>query len=248
MSLSEFHDEQPNRTEGQYRPISGMSVLAFGLAILSLTAWMTVIMVSVSIAGIIVAVVALRRIATSDPPMLGKKLALVALFLSAICASGPTADYYTHRMLLRREAREFADYWFSLQLNRELKIASLMVRAPGSFFPNAPSPTEEGAAKSASMTRLDAFQSHPAVRAVAALGSKAQVRYYDTEKQEFIDGKETLRHVYAVTYDNNGVKTSFFIRLWMERKVPESKPVGFWTITMIEGGIRPLALGGQDKA
>src|SRR5512146_654113 len=99
MSVSEFPaDDRPDGSEVEYRPLCGLALVAFGLAVLSLSAWITMAMLCMSLITAVVAMVALRRIAASDPPMLGRKLALAALFLSVTSGVGVAVDWYTYRM------------------------------------------------------------------------------------------------------------------------------------------------------
>jgi hypothetical protein len=217
-------------------------MVAFGIALLSLSGWISWGMWFLSLIGVLVALIALRRIAHSDPPMLGRKLALAALFVSLVCAVGVAVEWHAYRLLIRQEAREFAEYWIDLQRQGDSTKAARLVRQPVIADGMANLTKTERAE-----TALKVYCNRPEVRALLALGGQAQIRYYDTESQEHDGTSDSVKQVFAVTYTKEGKKTTFFLRLEMERKVPSDKPVGVWVITSTESGIKPVALGGESK-
>ncbi len=241
-------DDRPKGEDTSYRPICALAIVALGFALLSLTAWLTMVMWCVALFAVVLAIVSLRRITRSDPPMLGRKVALLALFISLVCTVGPITDVYTNRFLVRSEAQTFAKYWFDMQLNRNVKVAQLLV-VPPMMAPSSPDEARYDSKQDMAARMREYYRNRPEVRALTALSGKAQVRYYDTESQSRADGNDYISQVYAVTYDKKGTKTTFFVRLDMERAVPADNPVGLWRITKLRGGIRPLALGGRgDEA
>ena len=74
------------------------------------------------------------------------------------------------------------------------------------------------------------------MRTLFALGTDANIRYYETDDEN----SDFVRQIYAVTYrDEAKQPTTFFIRLLMQRFVdPGSGRVG-WTMFSVEGGVRP---------
>ena len=75
-------------------------------------------------------------------------------------------------------------------------------------------------------------------RAIAAVASipSARIRYYDTEFQGHDEDGDVLRLLYAVTYEEAGRKTSFFVGLSMRRKVLAAAHVADWWIEGVKGG------------
>jgi hypothetical protein len=147
-------------------------------------------------------------------------------------------------MAIQREAQVYARAWFDLQRNHDITGAASMVQlVKGEMM--GPPPATEAEKQQLAGGIVNAYRSRPEVQAILALGDQAEVRYYDTENQVDTGYESTLRQVYAVTFDQEGNRTTFFIRLTLTRKVQEGKSVAQWQITDIEGGIKPIALGGS---
>jgi hypothetical protein len=96
------------------------------------------------------------------------------------------------------------------------------------FYRDSPRKAEE----------LRAFVQQPAVRALLALGDKAQVRYYDTLAHGQDEDDDWVQLVYAVTYDDDGVTTTFFVSVLVAR-VPLEDGRANWRYIGIQGGVRP---------
>ncbi len=83
---------------------------------------------------------------------------------------------------------------------------------------------------------MESFVAQPAIQALLTLGGKARICYYDTEFQGHDDEGDVLRLVYAVTYDEAGQKTSFFLGLSLRRRVLAAAHLVDWQIEGIKGG------------
>jgi hypothetical protein len=238
--------EQPEPEVEQYRPVSGLAVVALILGLFSLTAWVEPFLIFVAAVGALVGVAAIWQVAAGAPEMLGRKAAIVGLFLSIFVLVGVASKGYTHRALIRNEAKRFAGQWFEFLLDHQPEKAFAMTRESGV----EPEPlTIEGEAiappegpSAAGYARL------PEVHALLQLGDRAQVRYYQTELQTRKESGDEIQQVYAVTFDKDGTKTTFFVRLNMERSIDEKTGRASWQITSSRGGIKPVALGGSVGA
>jgi hypothetical protein len=83
------------------------------------------------------------------------------------------------------------------------------------------------------------------VRSLLALGPKAAVRYYETQKQGKLDGDDYLSQAYAVTYGEGSDRKTFFVRLRMRRFRMRKSARAAWQVVDVDGGIRPVADGGE---
>jgi hypothetical protein len=248
MGTSHPHLSEPNEPEvEQYRPLSALAVTALVLGLLSLTAWIEPFLVFLGIIGAVVGAAALWQIAQNTPEMLGRKAAIIGLFLSVFSLVCVSSNWFTHRTLVRNEAKHFARHWFELlqsdqpdkafDMTRDstIKPEPLMIDGDMTMPPGGPpEPPDEVYLRCAD------------VRTLLALGDRAQVRYYQTESQGPKSGGDEVTQVYAVTYDKGGQKTTFFVRLEMERLVNEETGTAYWQIANSQAGIKPLALGGQQ--
>ncbi|NUQ62885.1 MAG: hypothetical protein HUU20_10370 [Pirellulales bacterium] len=245
--ISHAHlSEQPEEEIQPYRPVSGLAVAALVLGLLSLAAWIEPFLAVVSAIGILVGFGALRQIAGNASEMIGRKAALAGLCLSFFSLIGATAAWYTYRVMVRHEAKQFAQQWFDLVFSKQTHKAFDMT-SDATSPPPAP-PMVEGApplpAARSQPPGHEVYAGRDDVRALAAVGNRAQARYYQTEVQRRKDGGDELQQVYAVTYDNDGTKTTFFVRLKLERLIDEKKRSAYWQLKSSEAGIKPVALGG----
>lgn len=241
MHWSEQHEPEVE----QYRPLSGLAVAALILGLLSLAAWIEPFLLFVAAAGMIAAAAALWQVARNAPEMIGRTAALAGLFLSIFSLVGVSANAYTYRTLIREEAVHFAQRWFESLQNGQTDRAFAMTRdstvkpepaKEGSpeMPPDAPPPPSAGA-----------YAERPEVRSLVALGDRAQVRYYQTELQLRKETGVEIKQVYAVTFDKDGAKTTFFVRLDMERLASPESGKASWQILGSRGGVKPLAMGGE---
>ena len=84
-----------------YQALSALAVIAVILGLVSALAILSPALWILPLAALVAAVVALRRIATADPPMVGRKAALLGLFLGVPLAAG----YLTRRFGERARGR-----------------------------------------------------------------------------------------------------------------------------------------------
>jgi len=91
------------------------------------------------------------------------------------------------------------------------------------------------------------FVNMPTIRALLALGQQAKIRYYDTERQWSGLDEEFVEDVYAVTYEENHSRKTFFVRLALRRVPVRRAGESFWRVELAQGGVRPVALGGTQK-
>ena len=76
------------------------------------------------------------------------------------------------------------------------------------------------------------------MRTLLALGPKAQVRFYQTADADREDDNDLVNQFYAVTYEEEGERKSFFVLVRMMRQKLGSGQAG-WRILAAEGGVRP---------
>jgi hypothetical protein len=230
-----------------YHAVSGLAIaglllgLLAPLALVSQAAWV------LAIAGVVVNVVALRRIAAMAPALVGRKAALVGLTLSAIFFAAVPAGWVWCRRLVREEARQSAAIWFDYLRAGQPHKAYELTLSPGSrdrlddtLWDLFREDTEE-------WIELDRFIRRPEIRTLIALRDKATVRYYDTESQWSDRDVDHVYQTYAVTFpESEGLKT-FFIGLLMDRAVDPGTGHAYWQIGRVIGGVRPKWLGGSGE-
>ena len=228
----------------EYRAVSGLALAGLGVGILSPLAMAHPLLWIAPAAGIVLSVAAFRRISRDTRALIGRKAAFAGLTLSVLFGAIAPADWFTYRHLIDREAERFALQWFDFLRQGEVLKSYQLQEAPGVRRPLDDRLWEHYLPGSQDRMLLQDYAGRAEVRSLLALGRKALVRYYDTEGQTRADGADEVKQVYAVTTETMGRKTSYFLRLSMRRYPDPPTGRAYWKVVNIDGGIRPLALGG----
>jgi hypothetical protein len=228
-----------------YRAVSGLAVAGLLLGLLAPLAVVIQPMWLAAIAGVVINVVALRRIAAGAPALVGRKAALVGLTLSAIFFAALPANWLTYRWLLRDEARKCAAIWFDYLRDGQPHKAYQLTMGPPIRDRQDDDLWEFFREGSEARTMLDGFIRRPGIGALVALKDKATVRYYATESQWSEKEADRVYQTYAVTYpDSEGLKT-FFVGLVLDRSTDARTGHSYWQVSGISGGAKPKWLGGS---
>jgi hypothetical protein len=231
----------------QYRAISGMAIAACAIGAASPAAFYSPLAWVLPMAGVVVGVMALRRIRAEAPALLGRKPALVGLTLSLIVLGAAPVELLAYRRMLQREARQFGSIFFEHLRNDEPHKAYQLTLYAQQRQPLRESFRESYPEGSDAEEKLVAFVSKPEIRAVLALGKNAEIRYYDTESYRTDEGIDGIEIVYAVTYRSDGEPRSFFITAWLARMPSLDVGRSFWMVKRLIGGGKPSALGGEPR-
>jgi len=242
-----FHTpEEPDVVE--YRAISGLAVTALGLGLAASIAFSSPVAWIFPLIGVVVSLIALGRVEHHAPALLGRKAALAGLALSLLFGVAAPTSWLVYRWELRNEARRFGAFWFDFLLNNEPHKAFQLAESPQSRQPLDDAIWEFYPKGSESRDRLERFLREPAVRTLLALGKRAMVRYYDTERQyRDPSGREMVYQTYAVTFSSQRESTSFFVGLEMDRFRVPAMGRAYWRVINVSGGVKPTALGGSGK-
>lgn len=231
----------------QYRAISGLAAGALALGLIAPIAFAAPALWVVPILGVASSVLALRRVASYAPALLGRKAALAGLALSVLFGVAAPTSWLVYRWELRNEARRFGAFWFDFLLKNEPHKALQLTENHQLRQPLDDSLWEFYPKGSESRTRLEQFLHDKTVRTLLALGDKAIVRYYDTERHGKDIGRDTVLQTYAVTFQSEGEPTTFFVALEMDRFPVPATGRAYWRVANVSAGIKPVALGGSGK-
>ncbi len=205
-------------TVDEYRAISGWAIAALILGLLSPLALVEVWLSLIPVVGIVVAVVALARIAWLAPALTGRKATLAGLFLAVLCASATVADQWVFWRSIDHEARQFAKAWFGFLAEDEPLKAHQLSLPPSHRQPlneRLPDYYEEGEPWH---EELEGYLVQPVVQKLLELGGRARVQYHATEASGRDARTVGVRQLFAVTYDDAGRgATTFLVRLAMQR-------------------------------
>lgn len=222
-----------------YKAVSVLAVLGLLAGLLTVTALLSPAMWIVVLVGLVLNSLALMRIAQEAPALIGRKAALAGLALSLFFGAVAVADWYTYSAMARREARQFATLWFENLRDREPQRAHQLTLSPNMrrpFDDKLWSVYYEG---SDTREELESYLDRAEVKALMALGGKAQVRYYASPMQSQGAGNDIVSLVYAVTFPEAQEKKTFFLKLVLERHRLAKPARAEWRILNSEGGVGP---------
>lgn len=238
-SVPDVHITDPQDAElATYRAVVPQAVLGLIGGLLAPLALVDTMLWGVPIVGTFFSWWALRRIRSNPTAMSGRKIAVVGLALSLIFLVAAPTDMLVHRRLMAGEAKQFASLWFRYLAEDEPQKAHQLTTAPQTrrplddglwaFYRNIPRNRQD----------LEGYVKSPLVRTLLALGPKARVRFYQEAGQSRDSENDLVEQVYAVTYEEDNERKSFFVQLRMARK---KLPAGGaeWRMLQAEGGIRP---------
>ncbi len=160
------------------------------------------------------------------------------MILSLLFLAAAPADLLIYRWMIRNEARQFSALWFRYLGQEEPHKAYQLYLSPQfrqplddhlwHFYRKSPKPRDN----------LEKFVKLPLVQTLLALGPKAQVRFYQTASERREDEHDLVNQYYAVTYEEQGERKSFFVLVQMVRQKLSNGQAG-WHILQAEGGVRP---------
>jgi hypothetical protein len=237
-----------DREVAEYRSVSGAAVVALILGILSPAAFVDPVVWGIPIAGALTGAFALFRIRRNPTTLVGRKAALVGLWLSVCFAIAAPTERFYYRYCIRAEAKQYAALWFELLADGRPERAFQLTVDPKNRQP-LDDRLDEHYRKDPKQRKMLAQMVAPApkgekpsaVRTLLALGKSAETRYVDTVSQISEEGMEILQLRYAVTYaDESGQKKTFLLLVALVRRAVGDAPAT-WTIRGCDDGVEKKA-------
>lgn len=183
-----FHVDDSEQST--YRTLSVAAVIGLILGLASPLCFGAPLLYIVPLAGIIVSVVALVRIAANSSVLTGRWAATAGLILSVAFAVAPVSREFVIRTVRVGQAKEFAQDWLTLiTTGKSQEAFRLTVDSTRGPAPPSPDPS---AKPTAPVDPYDAFVSTPIVKAIVAAGADADIRMTGTEAYD----PQSFHHVY----------------------------------------------------
>jgi hypothetical protein len=229
-----------DREVASYRSVSSQAVAGLLAGLLSPLAMFASAFWLVPLAAVVLSGLALRRMATRRPDLVGRPAAVAGLMLGAVFLVAAPVDDMVYRSFIRRQAREFAAIWFDAVQNKEVYRSHYLTISPNKRRSLESKLPEFYARNDSSRMLLRQFINDATMRTLFALGKDAEFRFYETIGEERQEGFDTVKQIYAVTYaDERKQPKTFFISLLMQRSVDTSTGRAGWTMVHVDGGLRP---------
>jgi hypothetical protein len=221
----------------EYRALSGLAVVGFGLGLLSFVILLHLGLLFVAAAAVLFCTAALIRISAAPSETAGRGLAVAGLVLAVFWTASGVARVLTHQRLMDVRSREFAIRWFEFLKNDEPEKACELTGHLSARRPLDDLLWERYLSDEVEYERLEDFVGSPEIRALLALGNRAQVRHYAHDGTS----NDTARQIFAVTYDDKGTKKSFLISVTVKRIELFERDLFGWTIEATGGPWDPDA-------
>jgi hypothetical protein len=207
--MASMHEVDPET----YAAVSGLAVAALVFGILSVAALVDPLAWGIPAVGAVLGAVALARIVRRPGELVGRKAAVAGLLLSLFFGSVAVGERNVYRALLRREARQVARAWFERVAERQPQLAHQLSLDPDHRQPPGSDAWVAYRKNGDLHNSLEKYVGEPLMRTLLALGEKATVRYYGSPAIEGNRGQESVVLLYAVTFDAEHGKKTFFVQV-----------------------------------
>jgi hypothetical protein len=163
--------------EENYQSVSGLSVAALLTGLASSLALIHPLLVFVAVLGVILALVALRSIASSDGQLGGQGLAVAGLCLAVLFSGWSLAGSVSASMALRQQAREFVDDWLHILASGQKYYAHQLYAERGHRMDPHGQVEQTYAANEAARENFENFFKNAALQAFLARGKEVDFRF-----------------------------------------------------------------------
>ena len=236
LSESEF---ERGAASVQYKAVSGAAITGLVLALASVLAFNHPLLLILPAVGAVVSWAAARRIERDPLALSGRFFALAGLALSVMIGVGAITRFISRQTSIEREARAASEEWFAYTAAGEPhKAHQLSLRPVERAILDDKLWRAYRHSASLQKQLRDYIRQQP-MRTVLALGKGATARYYETEAHQSDYATDRVVAVYAVTYEEEGKKKSFFVRLSVTRTKDAASGITGWQVGELRGGYRP---------
>jgi len=210
----------------EYRSVSGWAVAALLLGLLSAAAIVGPILWLIPAAGLVTAVVAMRKIKTAQGQKTGWYLALLGLLLSIFFAAAGPARTMSRNLWLQTRGERFARGFVDLLRNNQ-PLKALELTKPGPRKPLPANPLESLEKNPEAKKSYDRFLDNELVKALLEWGQNARLEEFSPR---FLDSDE--RHDYVAVHYRiaSGEKTPVSGDLYLERTVESLTGTEQWRL------------------
>jgi hypothetical protein len=242
MSESDLRFSENRDAEvAEYRSLSGAAVGGLLLGLLSPAALVDPVVWFLPLLGISVSLYALLRIRRNASSLTGRKAALWGLCLSLCFAAAAPSDWCYYRYRIREEAKQYAAEWFDLlaagrpekafQLTLDPKKRQPLDDRLWEYYRNNPD-VRRDLDRYVAPAKKD--EKPKPVCTLLALGKSARTQYLDAIDQQTAEGMEVVSLRYAVTFEEEGAKKTFYLIVQLFRRNGEDGRA-FWRINNCAG-------------
>ncbi len=222
-----------------YRPVCGLAVAGLLIGLASVAAFFGGALWPVAVLAIIVNLVALRRVAHSQPRMIGRGAALMGLFVAVFCFVGGVGNTLCANWIVERQTLEVGDAWFDALRKGNIYQAHQLTREPKQRDFRKDDLAKLYASNPTLANDIKEYRDNIAVKKLLSLDGKFQVRWQSQQFSQIGGRKDQVFSVYELTFDNQGKPETHLLRLAFVRTAEFRHSLAGWHITMSEYDYEP---------
>jgi hypothetical protein len=182
----------------QYRAVSGLAVLALALGVLSAAAMVGPVLWSIPILAAIVALIAMRRIRSSED-LVGWNIAFLGLLLALLFGvAGPARTISRHHYLASR-AEAFCERFFDFLKQKNPHAAHQLRERVSMRKPLSDKLAESYAKDPGAQASLDKFVAEEPIKSLLEVGDKVKIERISTEAAGHDDRTDLFSVRYEIT-------------------------------------------------
>jgi len=222
-----------------YSTVSLWAVVSLSLGLASALVLVHPLLAFIPALAVATSLAALRQIEHYKPAYVGRRAALAGLALAVFFVAAFLSRWVVEYRVAATQARRFgARVVELLATGNPMEAHQLTLGAASRMAPDE-SMLELYRADRAMSDGLRSFTEEPVVRVLLELGEQARVRFYATDMVQASGDDAIVSQIFAVTYEENGERKTFFVRLLLarERRPGESQP--HWKLIKVLGDVRP---------
>jgi hypothetical protein len=201
----------------QYRPVSAAAISGLILSVASAAVLFHPVLWALPVLGVLFSALGLYRVAVSGGELLGRRAAMIGLCLSVVWLTAGPTNWVSYRWALRREARQFARYWFQFLTENRPREAHQLTQFPERRAPLDVYLAERYAAGTRWGEQLETFMSDRLVSILLAQQAGAQVEYIDSPAIEHHERYDLVTLRYAVRYFDGAQQQTAYALLYLHR-------------------------------
>lgn len=239
--LSDAHDSEV----AQYKAVSGLAVTALIAGLLAPLALVLSVAQVIPPTGIVLSALALWQIFRKAPALIGRKAAMFGLVSSVLFAAAVPSQQIVYRCLMYSEARQFTALWFDM-LRRNQPYMAYALRESPAYRQTLTEESRGDFSDPREREEFDNWLARPAIKSLLILADRAQVRLYENQRYFTEHDRDAVDQVYAVTYQEDGQKKSFFVRLSLRRSQLADSNQHDWYVANIDSEFRPAFMRPED--
>jgi hypothetical protein len=219
--------------------ISALAVVSLVLGLASPLSLAAPLLWAIPLVGAVIAVMTIRRIASSDGGLVGRSAAVIGLALCVGSLAAASTRAIVTEQALSSQAREAASEWLATLQSGDTR-AAYEATVSGVRGPAPPPPPGSPAASEPVRDPLADFRDHPLVRYVVSVGKEADVRFAGQEGSgaDVISGGR-LTEDFLVSPAQGSTGAPVTVHVSVQRSRPNNLSAAKWLVSEYAGDNLP---------